>query len=138
MTAALFGGVLIGLGAALLWFTEARVAGVSGLLHNALRGAGNPRLVSIAFLAGLVLAGLVADRRFVEGEMSTGREVLLGVGGVLAGFGARLGGGCTSGHGVCGVARLSRRSIVATVTFMATGFLTVFLVRHVLALSGVP
>ena len=137
MTAALFGGVLIGLGAALLWFTEARVAGVSGLLHNALRGGGNPRIVSIAFLAGLLCAGVVADRGSTEGALSGGGAALLVLGGVLAGFGARLGGGCTSGHGVCGVARLSKRSVVATATFMTMGFIAVFVTRHVLALSGV-
>jgi uncharacterized membrane protein YedE/YeeE len=83
---------------------------------------------------GLLVAGFFA--RAPQTALSPTQAVLLAVAGVLVGFGARLGGGCTSGHGVCGVSRLSIRSIVATLTFMATGAVTVFFVRHVLSLGG--
>jgi len=138
MKLALVGGALIGLGAALLWFANGRIAGISGLFHNALRGEGRARWVSIAFLLGLVSAGAVFGSRGSAGSGSAAQLGALSLAGVLAGFGARLGGGCTSGHGVCGVARLSRRSIVATLTFMSTGALTVFVTRHVFPWLGAP
>jgi uncharacterized membrane protein YedE/YeeE len=133
MTSAIVGGVLIGLGASVLWFGTGRVAGVSGLLHNALRGAGNARAVSIAFLLGLVTVGAVAGGLHRGAPPQAGSFGLLAVAGLLSGFGARLGGGCTSGHGVCGLSRFSPRSLVATLIFMGTGMLTVFVVRHLVS-----
>ena len=132
MATALLGGILIGLGAAVLWFGTGRVAGVSGILHNALRGAGSARAVSVAFLLGLVLTGVAFGLSRGAPLAQTSSLGVLAVAGFLSGFGARLSGGCTSGHGVCGVSRLSLRSLVATVTFMGTGMLTVFVVRHLL------
>ena len=114
----------------MLWFGTGRVAGVSGIVHNALRGKGSARAVSIAFLVGLVSVGAVAGALRAGPAPQAASFGLLALAGVLSGFGARLSGGCTSGHGVCGVSRLSPRSLVATVTFMGAGMLTVFLVRH--------
>jgi uncharacterized membrane protein YedE/YeeE len=130
VASAVLGGILIGLAAAVLWFGTGRVAGVSGILHNALRGAGSARAVSIAFLVGLVSVGAASGLLRVGTAPEAGSLGLLAFAGVLSGFGARLSGGCTSGHGVCGVSRLSPRSLVATLTFMGAGMLTVFVVRH--------
>jgi len=122
------GGLLIGLAAALFLIGNGRVAGVSGLAARAvgLSSAGAPRLVAAAFVLGLPLGALAmaglcgpASLRF------PGSGWVLLLGGLLVGFGTRLGSGCTSGHGVCGVSRLSRRSLTATALFIATGALTV-------------
>ena len=122
------GGLMIGLAAALFLIGNGRVAGVSGLAARAagLSEAGTPRLAAAAFVFGLPLGALTfagvwgpAAPRFPV----SGWVLLLG--GVLVGFGTRLGSGCTSGHGVCGVSRLSRRSLAATAVFMATGAATV-------------
>jgi uncharacterized membrane protein YedE/YeeE len=136
MLAALIGGALIGLGATIFWFANDRIAGVTGIIRDALRGEGSQRWVSLSFLAGLASAGLVFLSRFEDGRSKHGSFGVLMLAGLLAGFGARLGGGCTSGHGVCGIARLSRRSVVATLTFMATGAVAVFVTRHVLPAGG--
>jgi uncharacterized membrane protein YedE/YeeE len=133
VASALVGGILIGLAASLMWFATGRVAGVSGLVHNALRGAGNARAVSIAFLVGLVSIGAVVGALRAGPAPQAASFGLLVVAGVLSGFGARLSGGCTSGHGVCGVSRLSPRSLIATLTFMGAGMLTVFVVRHLVS-----
>ncbi|HVW26487.1 MAG TPA: YeeE/YedE thiosulfate transporter family protein [Polyangiaceae bacterium] len=135
MLAALLGGALIGLGAALFWFGNARIAGVTGVLGNALRSRGPEWSVSVSFLAGLACAGFILLPRTGNGPSSSAG--LLALAGLLVGFGARLGAGCTSGHGVCGIARASSRSLVATLTFMATGAAVVFVVRHVLNGNGV-
>src|SRR5882724_3134073 len=129
MVVALLGGILIGAGATLLWFANRRVAGVAGLLHDALRGRGTARAVSVAFVLGLLAAGAVLGRH-TTAEAATGAPGIL-VAGLLVGFGARLGGGCTSGHGVCGISRLSVRSIAATVIFMLAAIVTVAVTRHV-------
>ena len=134
---AALGGALIGLSAALLWIANGRIAGISGIvgsfassLAKMARGELGWRL---AFLAGLLAApllyALVLGAR--PSIQVTSDPVLLAVAGLLVGFGTRLGGGCTSGHGVCGLARLSRRSMVATALFMAAAFVTVFLAHHV-------
>ena len=123
MGRALIGGALIGLGATLFWVSTGRVAGVSGLLRGVLREAGG-RAEGLAFLVGLVVAGaLAAAQTAVRQPIGW----LLGAG-LLVGFGTRLGGGCTSGHGVCGISRFSARSVVATVTFVVAGVVTVFVV----------
>ena len=130
---ATIGGMLIGLSAALLWVANGRIAGISGILGGlgtAPRGDLDWR---IAFLAGLVLAPLLFG--LLVGVPSIAVQagpLTLIAGGLLVGFGTRLGGGCTSGHGVCGLARLSWRSVTATCLFMASAALTVFLARHVL------
>jgi uncharacterized membrane protein YedE/YeeE len=126
---ALVGGALIGLAAAMLLVLRGQIAGISGIVAGAFQRDGAWRA---AFLAGMVAAGVAAalllPARF--GAPAVGTGVVL-VGGVLAGLGARISGGCTSGHGVCGLGRLSRRSLVAVVTFMAVGVGTATLVRLV-------
>jgi uncharacterized protein len=133
----LAGGALIGLAAALLLLCDGRVAGVSGILGRALVPSRGDFAWRVAFLVGLPLgAALVsAITGPLHGFEITHAPVLLVAGGLLVGFGTSLGSGCTSGHGVCGLARGSQRSLAATLAFMATGALTVFVVRHVLGIS---
>jgi uncharacterized membrane protein YedE/YeeE len=128
---ALIGGALIGLAAVLLMLLNGRIAGVSGILGGALareRDSG----WRVAFLVGLVAAPLVmgalGDPLPAPRMPATWAVVVAG--GLLVGFGTRLGGGCTSGHGVCGMARLSPRSIAATLIFMATAMVVVAVMRH--------
>jgi uncharacterized membrane protein YedE/YeeE len=134
MLRALLGGVVIGLSALGLLAFNGRIAGVSGILGGVLFPRRADTGWRVSFLAGLVgggylVAALVADP--FRGLQTT-PYVTLGLAGLLVGFGASLGSGCTSGHGVCGVGRLSPRSIVATSTFMAAGGLAVYVARHVL------
>ena len=129
---ALAGGVLIGLSAALLWILNGRIAGISGIVGQLLRPAAGDARWRLAFVAGLVGGGmLVAALHPASFDLPHGGHGTLLVGGLLVGFGTRLGNGCTSGHGLCGMSRLSPRSIVATVIFMAVGMATVYVVRHV-------
>ncbi len=131
---ALIGGAIIGLAASLLLLTHGKVAGISGLYGGVLRRGTADRALRFWFLAGLVGAGVVT-RLIFPGAFATAWSAALPVvlvAGVLVGVGTQLGNGCTSGHGVCGVSRLSVRSLVATATFMITGFGTVFVVRHLL------
>lgn len=129
---ALAGGALIGLASSMYWLGQGRVLGVSGLLGELFRTSETDRADRAIFLAGLVVAGLVfwriAPSTFEGGTSSL---VTVAIAGVLVGFGTRLGNGCTSGHGVCGLSRFSLRSLVATLTFMAAAMVTVFVVRHV-------
>ena len=131
----LLGGALIGVAAVILMLFLGRIAGVSGILGRLLPPYGEPGAGgAAAFIAGLVSAPILytaATGVGVHQTVSGNLPVLAGAG-LLVGFGAILGGGCTSGHGVCGLSRLSARSLVATLTFMATAFLTVLIVRHVL------
>jgi len=124
----LVGGVLIGSAAVLLLVLLGRIAGISGIVGGLLKWRPDELGWRLAFVFGIALApvlfGLIASPPSVE--ISAGNPLLI-VAGLLVGFGARLGSGCTSGHGVCGLARLSRRSLVATLVFMATAFLTQFL-----------
>ncbi|ACY14888.1 YeeE/YedE family protein [Haliangium ochraceum] len=130
--ASTLGGVLIGLSAALLLLSHGKIAGISGITGGLMhRPPPGDIAWRVAFVAGLVgtgaLLGLLWPSAF---HMTLQRSpALLVVAGLLVGFGTRLGNGCTSGHGVCGISRLSPRSMVATATFMATGALTVFAVR---------
>ena len=130
----LAGGALIGLAAAILVVANGRIAGISGILGGLLRPARNDWGWRLAFVIGLLAAptvyALVAPLPVPRIEAGT---AVLVIAGLLVGFGTRLGSGCTIGHGVCGLARLSPRSLAATVGFMAAGFATVFLARHVLA-----
>jgi len=130
---ALAGGALIGLAASVFALLNGRVAGISGLLGSLLQRQGEGRGEKAAFLVGLLLApllwGLFAALPSIHFE--TGSLGLI-VAGLLVGIGTRYGSGCTSGHGVCGISRLSPRSMLATLCFMATGFVTVFVLRHLL------
>jgi uncharacterized protein len=135
---ATLGGALIGLATAMLLLFNGRLAGISGLVGGIPSAASGDRAWRVFFLAGLLSGGaamLAFDRTSLAlaSEQSIGAAV---VAGVLVGVGTRMGSGCTSGHGICGISRLSRRSIAATLTFMAAGALTVFLVRHVLYAWG--
>jgi uncharacterized membrane protein YedE/YeeE len=128
---ALGGGALIGLAAALLLFFNNRVAGISGIAAGILPPWQDETGWRLWFLMGLVLSAVLW--RFLGGSIEVQIDtplLVLAISGLLVGYGTRLGGGCTSGHGICGIARLSRRSIVATLIFMSTAGITVFLIRH--------
>ena len=128
---ALAGGMLIGLAAALLILFNGRIAGISGILGGVLRPRRGDLGWRIAFLAGLVGAPLLWQlwRALPEARIDAGLPGLV-LAGELVGVGVRYGAGCTSGHGVCGLSRWSPRSLAATGAFMAAGFLTVYLLRH--------
>jgi uncharacterized membrane protein YedE/YeeE len=127
-------GVLIGAAAAMLLLLNGKIAGISGIAGGLLRPRAGDVGWRIAFIAGLVTAPLIyqmaAPLPAVQIDAGTG---LLIAAGLLVGVGTRYGSGCTSGHGVCGLSRLSPRSMVATATFMAAGFATVFVVRHLIS-----
>lgn len=130
----LLGGALIGLASASLLLTHGKIAGLSGIIGGLLSPQERDTAWRALFVTGLLLAGVVAyglsPASFtVAIDRSFGAVAIAGL---LVGFGTRLGNGCTSGHGVCGTSRLSARSIVATLTFMATGAATVFVTNHVL------
>ncbi|MEX3999197.1 YeeE/YedE family protein [Paraburkholderia sp. EG285A] len=127
------GGLMIGAAAALFVLVNGRIAGISGLLGGLLPGAGGERGVNAAFVIGLIAAPLLWRLRAALPATQIDASMLtLVVAGLLVGVGTRYGSGCTSGHGVCGIARGSRRSFVATGAFMAAGFATVFAVRHLI------
>lgn len=132
--ASLAGGILIGLATALLLLANGRIAGISGILGGLLRPARGDIAWRLAFLLGLFTAPLAW---LTVGAMPPAQidhaPALLTFGGLLVGIGTRFGSGCTSGHGVCGIARLSPRSLVATACFLAAGFATVFVMRHVIS-----
>ena len=130
--AGLVGGALIGLASAGLLLANGRIAGVSGILAQSLFAPAGERGWRVAFLAGLPLGAWLAAQWTADasGFAITRSPALLVAGGMLVGFGTQLGSGCTSGHGVCGMARGSRRSIAATATFMLTAAATVFAMRH--------
>jgi hypothetical protein len=132
VTGGLVGGVLIGLAAALLLALSGRIAGVSGILGGLLTSVeAGERRWRLAFLLGLVAGAAIYSLFFAPLALHLQAHApLLVVAGFLVGFGTRLGSGCTSGHGVCGIARLSPRSLAATATFMFFGVLTVFITRH--------
>jgi uncharacterized protein len=131
---ALAGGLLIGLAAALFVLLNGRVAGISGILGGLLRPVRGDVGWSLAFIAGLIgaplLYALVAAWPTPRIEAGFGTLALAGL---IVGIGTRYGAGCTSGHGVCGLSRLSLRSLAATLAFMGAGFATVYLLRHALA-----
>jgi len=131
--ASLLGGLLIGTAAALLLLVNGRIAGISGIAAGLLSPQAGARTWRALFLAGLVAGAFVANRVGFGPlpEIAAGWPFII-LGGLLVGYGTRLGGGCTSGHGVCGLARLSSRSLAATATFMAAGIATVFVLRHLL------
>jgi len=129
--ASLAGGMLIGLAAALLILFNGRIAGISGILGGLLRPRSGDLGWRIAFLAGLIGTPLLWRlwQALPLVQVDAGTPALI-VAGLLVGVGVRYGAGCTSGHGVCGLSRLSPRSLAATCAFMAAGFLTVYLLRH--------
>ncbi len=129
-SSALVGGVLIGLAASLLLIGCGRIAGVSGIVGNLLLGERAGWAWRAAFLAGLLLAGLSLVVLAPQTVGSSPRPLaVVAAAGLLVGAGTRLGSGCTSGHGVCGISRLSPRSLVATLTFVLMGMATVGLLR---------
>lgn len=139
----LCGGLLIGLSAALWLWLYGRVAGISGILGGlTLDRVPGDRSWRAMFLIGMVggallyawLAPALLGKDHFNVDLQVGWPAMI-LAGLLVGYGTRMGNGCTSGHGVCGMARLSKRSFAATATFMAFGFLTTFVVRHVLGLS---
>jgi uncharacterized membrane protein YedE/YeeE len=134
----LVGGALIGLASAGLLLANGRIAGVSGIFARSLFASGTERIWRLAFLAGLPLGAWLVMQ--VAGDASgfaiARSPARLVAGGLLVGFGTQLGGGCTSGHGVCGIARGSRRSIAATAIFMLCAALTVFAGRHLLGAAS--
>lgn len=134
---ALLGGVLIGVAATWLLWANGRIAGVSGIVDGIVRRSSWTEWGwRAAFVLGLVAAGGVAMHVVGQRALSPASWPVLVVAGLLVGYGTTLGGGCTSGHGVCGVGRLSKRSIVAVLVFMATAIATVFVVRHVLGAAA--
>ena len=131
---ALAGGSLIGLAAALLLLINDRIAGISGILGGVAGASVGEAAWRVAFIAGLMLSPVAyAASGATLPRISISQSVgILIIAGLLVGFGTRLGSGCTSGHGVCGLARGSRRSLVATAVFMGAAILTVFVSRHVI------
>lgn len=128
---ALVGGMLIGAAAAILLLTTGRIAGISGVLGGLLRPHAGDIAWRVAFLAGLAGApALVAWFAPMPMPRIDAGWFALGVAGLLVGLGTRYGSGCTSGHGVCGLSRMSARSLVATIAFMTAGFATVYVLRH--------
>jgi uncharacterized membrane protein YedE/YeeE len=128
------GGALIGLAAVLLLIANGRIAGVSGIVAGLLGRVSGDIAWRVAFIVGLWLGGFVywtAHGQLFEIEVETTLALTIAAG-LLVGIGTRMGSGCTSGHGVCGIARFSKRSMVATVVFIATGIGTTFVMRHVL------
>ncbi|GGW88744.1 YeeE/YedE family protein [Alteromonas halophila] len=130
---ALIGGALIGLGAISLMLFNGRIAGISGITAGAMTDRIKGGAWRIAFLAGLVVAPLITSAAQFSLPQSIDLSLTqLVVGGLLVGIGTQLGSGCTSGHGICGLARFSTRSVIATALFMATAALTVAVTRHML------
>jgi uncharacterized protein len=132
----LIGGVLIGLAAIILMLTIGRIAGVCGIVVNAMTASDvMGRLWRLAFILGLPLGALLVTAFGLKDWSSIAFPAAMPatvIAGLIVGVGATVGSGCTSGHGICGLARVSMRSIVATVTFMATGAATVFVIRHMI------
>ena len=136
---ALVGGLLIGISASLLLWLNGKIAGISGIAHGLLWAQSWPdRLWRLLFVAGLIIGGLLYVLLFPNSV--TPREgyplSLILAAGLLVGFGAAMAGGCTSGHGVCGLGRLSVRSLAATLTFLVAGVVTVYFIRHVFGVAA--
>lgn len=132
---ALIGGVLLGCSVVGYLLVNGRIAGVSGLVAQVLNPAGWNKTPALWFLLGLCLMPVIYGWAVMPEIDIQASPLALLIAGLLVGFGTRLGSGCTSGHGICGISRLSKRSIIATLSFMLAGFMTVYLIRHVLELS---
>ncbi len=131
------GGVLIGLASVWLLVANGRIAGVSGILHGLSEARAGDRLWRAWFIAGLVVAGFAWHAFAGPAPIRQGFGLgWVALAGLLVGFGTRMSGGCTSGHGVCGLGRLSLRSLVAVAIFMAAGMAAAFVVRHLLGLPS--
>lgn len=130
---ALLGGALIGTAAILLMLTLGKVAGISGIAFNAIHPDSSDKLWRWSFLVGLIGAPIITSLfgysipASIESDVTT-----LGIAGLIVGIGTKMGAGCTSGHGICGIGRLSKRSIIATLTFMSTAFITVAVMKHLI------
>lgn len=130
---ALAGGILIGLSACLLMLTYGRIAGISRMMQHVISRAPKESINSLAFLSGTALgAALLMHFTGTKALPPETNPILIIVSGLLVGYGTSLGSGCTSGHGICGLSRLSIRSLIATLCFMASGIATVYVVRHVI------
>ena len=132
---AFLGGALLGISVIGYLYVNGRIAGISGLIAQVM----NPQTIfktpALWFLSGLIMVPFIYGL-FIQPEIHfSTKPWMMILAGVLVGFGTRLGSGCTSGHGICGMSRLSKRSIVATISFMASGFLTVYVLRHLLGAS---
>lgn len=131
----LVGGMLIGLSAVMLWWSIAKIAGISGIVASLWQPNSPDFAWQLAFFVGLLVSPWVVGQLFGLPTITVlSSPWLYVIAGLLVGVGTRMGSGCTSGHGICGNARFSLRSLVATIAFMATGFLTVFISRHLLSL----
>lgn len=132
------GGMLIGLSATLLLLFNGRIAGISGILSGVFTLRAGDKAWRLLFLSGMLIAGF-AYQLLLPGSFSDRPDFppsLLLTGGFIVGFGTRMGGGCTSGHGVCGIGRLSKRSIIATLVFMGAGIMSVYITRHLLGIAS--
>jgi len=129
---AAIGGLLVGLAAAFLWLTDGRIAGISGIVGGLWSPSAGDLAWRLAFIAGLIASPIIfglAGGKVPQPVLDASWPVIAGAG-FLVGFGTRLGSGCTSGHGVCGLARLSRRSVAATAIFMTVAIVTCYFFRH--------
>jgi len=135
---AITGGALIGISVTLLLLFNGRIGGVSGIMNGVICAPKSDRIWRMIFLAGLVLGAFIFQLPVPDFNVPRQNYsfLLLGLGGFLIGFGTRMSGGCTSGHGICGIATLSIRSVIATLTFMASGMMTVYIIRHILELTA--
>ena len=128
---AFIGGLMLGLSVVGYLYVNGRIAGISGLIGQVLNSKSMFKTPAIWFLSGLILTPFIYGL-FVQPEIELNASPLMMiVAGLLVGFGTRLGSGCTSGHGICGISRLSKRSIIATMTFMFAGFVAVYIIRHI-------
>ena len=135
---ALFGGLLIGFGATIMLLLNGRITGVSGILSGLLAPVKGDNLWRLCFLFGMVAGAGIFVKLFPESFIPRTNfplELLI-IAGFLVGLGTRLGNGCTSGHGVCGIARLSTRSIIATLVFIFSGGVSVFIIRHIIGIGS--
>ncbi|NWK75556.1 YeeE/YedE family protein [Acinetobacter sp. SwsAc6] len=128
---AFIGGLMLGLSVVGYLYVNGRIAGISGLIGQVLNSKTMFKTPAIWFLSGLILTPFIYGL-FVQSEIELNASPLMMiVAGLLVGFGTRLGSGCTSGHGICGISRMSKRSFIATMTFMFAGFVAVYIIRHI-------
>ncbi|MDH1699869.1 YeeE/YedE thiosulfate transporter family protein [Acinetobacter johnsonii] len=128
---AFIGGLMLGLSVVGYLYVNGRIAGISGLIGQVLNSKTMFKTPAIWFLSGLILTPFIYGL-FVQPEIELNASPLMMiVAGLLVGFGTRLGSGCTSGHGICGISRMSKRSFIATMTFMFAGFVAVYIIRHI-------
>lgn len=135
---ALLGGALIGVSVSLLLLLNGRMAGISGIMNGVFSAPKKEEMWRAIFLAGLIFGAVIFQ--LITNDSLQLREnypvLLIIIGGFLVGFGTRMGSGCTSGHGICGIANFSVRSVTATITFMVSGGITVFILKHLLGVTG--